>query len=69
MARDGLTEEAAAKLVDDTNTRREQWVRKYFRRAWRDYSNYHIAVNTEWLGIDGAANLVVQTAKAVRISP
>ena len=62
MARDNLTEEAAAKLVDETNAQREQWVRKHWNRAWRDHSNYHLAVNTEWLGIAGAADVIVATA-------
>ncbi len=69
MARDGVSEEAAAKLVDDTNSQREQWVRKHFDRTWREHSNYHLTVNTEWLGIEGAADIVVAAARAVRISP
>ena len=65
MARDNLTEEAAAKLVDETNAQREQWVRKHWNRAWRDHSNYHLAVNTEWLGIAGAADVIAATARAM----
>ena len=63
MARDNLTEEAAAKLVDETNAQREQWVRKHWNRAWRDHANYHLAVNTEWLGISGAADIITSTAR------
>ena len=63
MARDNLTEEAAAKLVDETNAQREQWVRKHWNRAWRDHANYHLAVNTEWLGIAGAADVITSTAR------
>jgi|SRR5687767_4502221 len=69
MAADGITEEAAARLVDDTNAQREQWVRRHFNRAWRDHSNYHFSVNTEWLGIQRAADIVVFAARAARISP
>lgn len=68
-ARDGLSEEAAAKLVDDTNSQREQWVRKHFNRTWREHSNYHLTVNTDWLGIEGASDIVAAAARAVRISP
>ena len=68
-ARDGIDEEAAAKLVDDTNAHRDQWVRKHFNRSWRDQSNYHLSLNTEWMGIEGAAETVVAAARAVRISP
>ena len=63
MSRDNLDEDAAAKLVDETNAQREQWVRKHWHRTWREHSNYHLAVNTEWLGIPGAADLIISAAR------
>lgn len=63
MQRDKLDEAAAAKLVDDTNNHREQWIRKHWNRQWRDHSQYHLSVNTDWLGIAGAADLIVFAAK------
>jgi CMP/dCMP kinase len=63
MASDGLDEDAAAKLVDETNSHREQWVRRHWNRAWREHSNYHISVNTDWLGIVGAADLICFAAR------
>ncbi len=69
MSRDGLAEEAATKRVDDTNAQREQWVRKHFNRSWEEHSNYHLSVNTEWLGIHGAAEMILSAARMVRISP
>jgi cytidylate kinase len=63
MQRDRLDEQAAAKLVDDTNSRREMWVKKYWNRPWRDHSQYHLSVNTDWLGISGAAELIVFAAR------
>ena len=63
MERDRLDEQAAAKLVDDTNGRREHWVRKHWNRSWRDHANYHLSVNTDWLGIAGAAELIVIAAR------
>jgi cytidylate kinase len=63
MQRDRLDEQAAAKLVDDTNSRREQWVRKHWGRSWRDHSNYHLSVNTDWLGIQGSAELIAIAAR------
>ncbi|MEO8193179.1 MAG: cytidylate kinase-like family protein [Gemmatimonadales bacterium] len=64
IARDRLDEEAAAKLVDDTNSHREQWVRKHWNRAWTEHSNYHLSVNTDRLGIAGAADLIASAARA-----
>ena len=58
MARDRLDEAAASKLVDETNAHREQWVKKHWNRSWRDHANYHLSVNTDWLGITGAAELI-----------
>ncbi len=69
MSRDRIEEDAAAKLVDETNAHREQWVRKHFNRSWREHSNYHLSVNTDWFGIDGAAEIILSAARMVRISP
>ena len=63
MARDRLDEEAATRLVDDMNSHREAWVRKHWNRAWTQHSNYHLTVNTEWLGIEGAAHVVTHAAR------
>lgn len=63
MKRDGISEAEAAVLVDETNEQREQWVRKHWNRAWREHEHYHLAVNTEWLGVNGAAALVLHAAR------
>ena len=63
MARDRLDEQSATKRVDETNTHREQWVRKHWNRSWRDHANYHLSVNTEWLGISGAAEVITSAAR------
>jgi CMP/dCMP kinase len=64
MTRDRLDEPAASKLVDDTNAHREQWVKRHWNRAWRDPSGYHLCVNTDWLGIAAAADVIVAAARA-----
>ena len=63
MKREGLSQEAAARLVDDTNREREQWVRLHWEREWRSHENYDLSVNTERLGIEGAADLIVTAAR------
>ena len=50
---------AAQKAVEETNRQREQFVRRNWNRSWSAHENYHLCVNTEWLGIEGAAALVV----------
>jgi len=52
----------AERLVDETNHQREQYVRRHWNRAWRDVENYDLCVNTDWLGVNGAADVVVDVA-------
>lgn len=51
------------KVVDDTDRQRDQYVRTYYGRHRPDVVNYDMVVNTEKLGIDGAAALVVAEAR------
>jgi CMP/dCMP kinase len=59
----GVARGDARRVVEDTNRHREQFVKRHWKRNWRDVANYHVCVNTAWLGLDGAAELVVQVAK------
>jgi cytidylate kinase len=63
VEREAVTAEEAARRVDDTNKRREQYVRRYWHRSWHAPENYHICVNTDWLGIEGAADLISRVAR------
>jgi cytidylate kinase len=58
----GVPASDAARVVEDNNRQREQFVKRHWKRNWRDVANYHLCVNTAWLGLDGAADLVVQLA-------
>src|SRR6266481_2228500 len=49
-------------VVDETDRQRDQYVRTYYGRQRQDVVNYDMVVNTEKLGIDGAAALVVAEA-------
>jgi cytidylate kinase len=64
MKREALSAEEATKLVDDTNREREHWVRLHWERDWRAHENYDLSVNTERLGIEGAADLVLTAARS-----
>ena len=63
MRRDGLSEHDAGRIVDETNREREQYVRRLWNRSWSAHQNYHLCVNTDWLGVDGAATLVAGLAR------
>ena len=59
----------AQRIVAENNHQREQYVKRHWKRDWRDVANYHLCVNTAWLGLDGAAELIVQLARrAVRLA-
>ena len=59
----GIAREDAARVVAENNHQREQYVKRHWKREWRDFANYHLCVNTAWLGIDGAAELIVHLAR------
>ena len=63
MKREGVSAEDAARLVDDTNRQRDQWVRLHWERDRRAHENYDLSVNTDRLGIQGASDLIVFAAK------
>src|SRR3954453_1048793 len=63
MQREGVGTEEAARLVDETNKQRDQWVRLHWERDRRAHENYDLSVNTERLGIQGAADLIVSAAR------
>ncbi|HEV8448410.1 MAG TPA: cytidylate kinase-like family protein [Gemmatimonadaceae bacterium] len=56
-------QDEADKMVAEQNKQREQYVRRHWSRNWLAHENYHLCVNTAWLGIDGAAGLVVDAAR------
>lgn len=59
----GMSLRDAARQVEEHNHQREQYVRKYWRRSWSAFENYHLCLNTEWLGIEGAAEMIVRLAR------
>ncbi len=63
MERDRLGPDEAARLVDETNAHREMWVRRHWDRDWKKPENYHLSINTGWLGIVGASDIIVHAAR------
>lgn len=53
----------ADKIVGDQNRQREQYVRRHWNRNWLAHENYHLCVNTAWLGLDEAAEMVIHAAR------
>lgn len=65
MKDQALGESEAASLLDERDHNRERYHAELFDRDWNDPVNYHMVLNTELLGTDGAAALVVARAKAL----
>lgn len=61
--REGVSVAEAERLVTDVNRQREQAVRRHYGRAWASPENYHLCINTEWLGIEGGAQVIVRAAR------
>ena len=59
----GLSLKDAAREVEEHNRQREQYVRRHWKRSWSAFENYHLCVNTDWLGIEGAAEIIVRLAR------
>jgi len=53
----------ALKLMEETDARRDQYVRAYYGRTRADLANYDVVVNPERLGIHGAAAVIVAEAR------
>jgi cytidylate kinase len=51
------------RVVDETDRRRDQYVKIYYGRHRPDVANYDLVVNTERLGFEGAAGLIVTEAR------
>ena len=63
MARHTLNADEAREKVIETNARRAKYVKRYWHRDWRDFSNYHLCLNTAWLGVNGAAEIITRAAR------
>jgi cytidylate kinase len=59
----GVRPADAERVVADRNRQREQYVKRHWQRNWLALENYHLCVNTGWMGIDDAARLIVDEAR------
>lgn len=62
-ARLGVDEDEAARTTDRTDADRDRYVERWYGRHRQDPANYHLVLNTAWLGYDGAAETIVQALK------
>ena len=65
MRRYGMTEAQARAAVAERDSNRARYHRELYGRVWADPVNYHFVLNTELLGIAGAADLILARARAL----
>jgi len=53
----------ADRRVAEQNKQREHYVKRHWNRSWLAHENYHLCVNTGWLGVEGASEQVIEAAK------
>ena len=46
----GVARRGRARIVAENNHHREQYVKRHWKRDWRDFANYHLCVNTAGSG-------------------
>lgn len=59
----GVSAAEAARLIEETEQRRDQYVKRYYERRRDDPTRYDLLVNAERLGFEGAAALIVAAAR------
>jgi cytidylate kinase len=65
MRRYGLSEAQARAAVAERDSSRARYHKELYDRVWADPVNYHFVLNTELLGIAGAADLILARARAL----
>ena len=63
MERHQVDAKEAERITDEMNRNREQYVKKHWKRSWMALTNYDVCINTERLGIDGSAKLIVSLVR------
>lgn len=58
----GLDLESAHKRVKDVDANRSRYHRQWYNRDWYDPRNYHLTLNTGWLGLERTADVIVIAA-------
>jgi len=59
-----VSEEEAARITDETDKNRARYHKEYYKREWMDPVGYDMTLNTETLGLDGAARVIADAARA-----
>ena len=61
--RHGVTPTTALEMINKADRRRSVYYNFYTGRKWGRYDNYHLALDSAALGIDGTAEVIAQMAR------
>ena len=64
-AADRVDEREAERRLKESDANRSRYHRHHYGRDWGDPTNYHLVLNSEMLGLDGAVDLIVMRARAM----
>lgn len=63
MREEGLDQKAAERRLADIDAHRRRYHREHYGRDWDDPVHFHLTLNTGLLGLDGAAEVIVDRAR------
>ena len=65
MRRFGMSESEARAAIAERDTSRARYHLELYHRVWADPVNYHFVLNTEVLGVVGAADMIIARARTL----
>ena len=66
---EGVNEEQARKLLEETDRAREAYVKHFYRCDARDATHYHLVLDSTALELDDCVELILAAAKARNLTP
>jgi cytidylate kinase len=55
----GISPAEAERRIRDVDAHRARYHRQWYSRDWADPRNYHLVLNTGWLGVERASDIVI----------
>lgn len=62
------SEKNAREMIKKSDCMRKNYIERYFNEDWDNKQAYHLIINTSKLGIDEAANLIIEAVKKFSVS-
>lgn len=62
----GISPAEAERKIRDVDAHRAEYHRRWYQRDWTDARNYHLVINAGWVGLDRAADLIVELVRPER---